>query len=141
MFELILPLSCILVYLHEGIHLGGDKYQFCSLILNFLGDLLAEAIQCCLELQEELCRCLDKEYKYGTCKCWKHIAEACGIKEQEYQNFKCSQVQSPTEVMFEYLKSRRPEVTIRDVKSGLHLVEREDVIAVFVKYEQSKYDE
>lgn len=109
--------------------------------LKPLGDLLAKTILGCLELLEGLCRCLDKEYTYGTSKCWKHIAEAFGIKEQDYQNFKCSQFHSPTEVMFEYLKTCSPEVTVGHVKDGLSSIERQDVIAVFVKYEQRKYNE
>ena len=103
-----------------------------------LGDPLAKMILDCLELLEDLCRCLDKEYKYGTCKCWKHIAEFFDIEEQEYQNFKCSQIHSPTEVMFEYLQSCHPDITIGNVKDGLHSIAREDVINVLVKYEESE---
>ena len=92
----------------------------------------------CLNLLEGLSKRLDKEYKYGSCKCWKHLAEHFGIKEQEYQNFNCSQVHSPTEVMFKYLKAHKPKITIGDVKDGLHLIAREDVVRVLVEYEQSE---
>ena len=105
---------------------------------NSTGDPLAKTILGCLDLLEGLSRCLDKEYKYGSCKCWKHIAERFGIEEQEYQKFNCSQVHSPTEVMFEYLKAQNPEITIGDVKDGLHSIAREDVVRVLVKYEQSE---
>lgn len=103
-----------------------------------IGDPLAKTILDCLDLLEGLSRCLDKEYKYGSCKCWKHVAEYFDIEEQEYQNFNCSQVHSPTEVMFEYLQTRRPEITIGDVKGGLRLIAREDVVLVLVEYEQSE---
>ena len=103
-----------------------------------LGDPLAKTTLDCLELLEGLCRCLDKEYKYGASKCWKHIAEHFGIEEEEYQNFKCSQIHSPTEVMFEYLQASRPGITIGDIKNGLCLIAREDVINVLVKYEESE---
>ena len=92
----------------------------------------------CLDLLEELSRCLDKEYKYGSSKCWKHLAESFNIGEQEYQKFNCSQVHSPTEVMFEYLQTRRPEITIADIKDRLYSIVREDVVHVLVKYEKSE---
>ena len=40
--------------------------------------------------------------------------------------------------MFEYLQTRRPEITIGDVKGGLRLIAREDVVLVLVEYEQSE---
>ena len=102
-------------------------------------DPFAKTILCCLVLLEALCRCLDSEYIYGACKCWKHLAEYFGIEEEEYQNFNCNQIQSPTEVMFEFLKTRYPEVTIGDLKDGLCEIGREDVITdVLLKYEKSK---
>lgn len=101
-----------------------------------IGDPLA-AFLGCLDLLEGLSRCLDKEYRYGTCKCWKHIAEFFDIEEEEYQNFECSEIHSPTEVMFEYLKSSNPEITIGMVKDGLHSIGRQDVIEVLIKYEQA----
>ena len=107
--------------------------------MNLSGDPLAKTILGCLVLLEALCRCLDKEYKYGACKCWKHVAEYFGIEEQEYQNFKCNQIHSPTEVMFEFLKTCSPGITIGDIKAGLNSIGRQDVINVLVKYEESEY--
>ena len=103
-----------------------------------LGDLLAKTIPDCLELLEGLCRCLDKEYRYGACKCWKHIAENFGIKEKEYQNFKCSQIHSPTEVMFEYLQTSNPDLAIGEMKCALHSIGRQDVVGVLVKHDESE---
>ena len=40
--------------------------------------------------------------------------------------------------MFEYLQTRRPEITIGDVKVGLRSIAREDVVRVLVEYEQSE---
>ena len=81
---------------------------------------------------------MDKEYKYGQCKCWKHIAEFFGIPEEKYENFKCNKVHSPTEVMFEYLESDRPGITVGDLKNGLHQIERQDVIGILIKHENCK---
>ena len=106
--------------------------------LKCTGDPLAETILNCRDLTEGLSRCLDKEYKYGSCKCWKHVAEGFGIKEQEYQNFNCSQVQSPTEVMFDYLQTQCPDITIGYFKDKLHSIERDDVVTVLVEYERGK---
>ncbi|KAJ7339409.1 hypothetical protein OS493_005804 [Desmophyllum pertusum] len=100
-----------------------------------LSDPLTKTILGFLELLEALGRCLDKEYKYGQCKCWKHIAEFFRIPEQKYENFKCNKVHSPTEVMFEYLESDRPDITVGDLKNGLHQIERQDVIGILIKHE------
>ena len=89
-----------------------------------------------LELLEELSRCLDQEYKYGHCKCWKHIAEFFGIPEEDYQNFKCNKVHSPTEILFEFLKSDNPHITVGILKHGLAQIERKDVIDILIKHEK-----
>lgn len=89
-----------------------------------------------LEILEGLSRSLDKEYKYGACKCWKHAAQCFGIEEQEYQSFKCKDIHSPTEVMFEYLQADSPETMIGHLKAGLRSIGRQDVIDVLIKYEQ-----
>ena len=89
---------------------------------------------------EELSRSLDKEYKYGACKCWKHAAQCFGIEEQEYQSFKCNKIQSPTEVMFEYLQACSPDTTIDNLKAGLRSIERQDVINILISYEQIMED-
>ena len=99
---------------------------------------MAKTILDCPDLLELLSRCLDKEYKYTSCKNWKNVAEHFDIEEQEYQNFNCSHVHSSTEVMFEYLQAKRPEITIGDVKDALHSIAREDVVRVLLNYEQSE---
>ena len=85
---------------------------------------------------EALCRSLDKEYKYGLCKYWKHLAEHFGISEQEYQRFEFQPVFSPTELMFEYLQTAEPDVTIGCLKDGLRKIERHDVINLLVQHEK-----
>lgn len=96
---------------------------------------MAKSLLDSLELLEELSRCLDQEYKYGHCKCWKHIAEFFGIPEEDYQNFKCNKVHSPTELLFEFLKSDRPDITVGNLKHGLAQIERQDVINILLKHE------
>lgn len=91
-----------------------------------------------LELLEESSRCLDQEYKYGRCKCWKHIAEFFGVPEEDYQNFKCNQVHSPTEVMFEYLQSVMPDITVGVLKDGLAQIDRQDVTSILLEHEKSE---
>jgi len=114
-------------------------YNIFDFVIECLGDPLAKTLLGCLELLEGLSRSLDKEYKYGLCKCWKHAAEYFNIEEEEYQNFKCNLIHSPTEVMFEYLQTCNPEITIGNVKDGLHSIGRQDVINVLIKHEQSEY--
>ncbi|XP_078382634.1 uncharacterized protein LOC144665279 isoform X2 [Oculina patagonica] len=101
-----------------------------------LSDPLNKTMLGSLELLEETSRCLDQEYKYGQCKCWKHVAQFFGVPEEEYENFKCSQVHSPTEVMFEYLESVRPEITVGVLKDGLAQIDRQDVTDILLKHEK-----
>lgn len=108
--------------------------QFLIFLYN-LGDPLTKTKLGFLELVEALGRCLDKEYKYGQCKCWKHIAEVFDIPEDEYENFNCNKVHSPTEVMFEYLQSVSPDITVGDLKNGLCQIERQDVIGILLTHE------
>lgn len=101
-----------------------------------LDDLLTKSLLDSLELLEELSRCLDQEYRYGRCKCWKHIAEFFDIPENDYQNFKCNKVHSPTEILFEFLKSDSPDITVGMLKHGLAQIERKDVIDILIKHEK-----
>ena len=109
----------------------------CLKVIYFvnLGDPLSKTLLGSLEVLEALSRCLDKEYKYGRCKCWKHIAEFFDIAEEEYESFKCNQVHSPTEVMFEYLQSVMPDITVGDLKDGLAQMERQDVTDILLKHQ------
>ena len=106
--------------------------------VNISGDPLRKTIFGRRDLLQRISRSLDKEYKYGSCKCWKDAAEYFHVEEEEYQNFKCSQVHSPTEVMFEYLGTRKPEITIGDLKDGLRKIGRQDVIEVILNCGQGK---
>lgn len=80
-------------------------------------------------------RCLDKEYRYGHCKCWKHLSEHFGISEAVYRSFKFQKENSPTELMFEYLQSSLPDITVESLKDALNQIERNDVISVLINYE------
>ena len=104
-----------------------------------LDDPLTKTLLDCLGLLEASSRCLDPEYRYGHCRCWKHVAEFFGVPEEEYQNFKCSKVQSPTEVMFEFLKSVSPDTTVGTLKDALAHINRHDVIDILVKHEKCEY--
>lgn len=95
----------------------------------------ADTILGCLDLLEALGRCLDKEYKYGHCKCWKHLSEHFGISEAVYRSFKFQKENSPTELMFEYLQSSLPDITVESLKDALNQIERNDVISVLINYE------
>ena len=108
----------------------------CVIFPQNLDDLLTKSLLDSLELLEELSRCLDQEYRYGRCKCWKHIAEFFDIPENDYQNFKCNKVHSPTEILFEYLKSDSPHITVGMLKHGLAQIERKDVIDILIKHEK-----
>jgi len=99
-----------------------------------LGDPLAETLGS-LEVLEAASKSLDKEYRYGHCKCWKHLAEFFRISKEEYESFNCNQVHSPTEVMFEYLESVMPHITVGDLKDGLAQIERQDVIGILIKHQ------
>ena len=93
-----------------------------------------------LELLEELGRCLDKEYKYGKSKCWKHLAEEFEIKAEVYEQFSCCQIHSPTEVLFEYLATCQWYLKVGTLKDALGSIDRNDVVqGVLVKHEECEY--
>ena len=130
--------ACCLLALYSKFLDYSFKNDF-PFFLLYLGDFLTKTMLSCLDLLEALCRCLDKEYKYGQCKCWKHLAEFFGISEDEYQKFEYQQILSPTELMFEYLQSTDPDLTIGGLKDGLRQIERLDVISILIKHEKCEY--
>ncbi len=81
---------------------------------------------------------MDQEYRYGHCKCWKHVAEFFKIPEKDYKDFNCNQVHSPTEVMFEFLQTDNPDIKVGVLKDALAQIERHDVIAILMKHEKSE---
>ena len=123
--------------------LGAVAYFACHCCCNFshvnLGDPLEKTLFGSLEVLDALSRSLDKEYRYGRCKCWKHLAEVFGISKEEYESFKCNQVHSPTEVMFEYLESVMPDITVGDLKDGLAKIGRQDVTGILITHETCEY--
>jgi len=128
------PLTTILGT--EGVFRSNNIFDC---VFKYLGDPLAKTVLGHLELLEGLSRSLDKEYKNGVCKCWKHIAEHFDIERDDYQNFRCNQVHSPTEAMFDYLESSRPETTIGKVKEGLQSIGIQDVVDVLIEYQNCEY--
>ena len=91
-------------------------------------DPLATSVLNNLELLEGLVNCFDKEYKCGEIKCWKHLSEYFGVEAKTYEDFTRSQEHSPTEDLFEFLKTRGPkEFTVGKLKDKLSSIERPDV--------------
>ena len=90
-----------------------------------------------LTLLEKIAKCLDKEQRYGAMKCWKHLAEQFGVEESIYNTFTCCPENSPTENLFDFLKTRKPtEFTIKKLKEGMNSIGRNDVIEdVFEKHQ------
>ena len=87
-----------------------------------------------LELSEALGRYLDKEYRYGNIKCWKHLAENFGVEPDTYERFGNSLMHSPTERLFEYLRTFRPKLTVEEIMDALASIDRQDVVQkVFFK--------
>ena len=82
-----------------------------------------------LDLLEGLEAMLDKEYKIGQeIKCWKHLAEHFEVKAEMYERFSYIQENSPTEDLFEFLKTNYPEeFTTCNLKNGLGAIDRKDV--------------
>lgn len=90
-----------------------------------------------LDLLEGLGKFLDREYKWGgEGKCWKHLAQYFRVEEKIYEDFTCWQERSPTEDLFEHLKTRKPEeFTIRKLKDNLSSIDRQDVQDVLFKHQ------
>lgn len=95
-----------------------------------------------LELLEGLGKSLDKEYKLGgEIKCWKHLAEYFEIEAKIYEDFTCCHERSPTEDLFEFLETEKPEeFTIGKLKDKLQSINRPDVQDVLLTHQDlSKY--
>lgn len=100
-----------------------------------VGDPLATSVRNNLELLEGLANCLDKEYEGGKIKCWKHLCEYFGVEAKTYEDFPCSKEHSPTEDLFEFLKTTRSkEFTVGKLKDMLSSIERPDVQVVLLEY-------
>lgn len=116
--------------------------SFCCSLKKFnqgspliIDDPLATSVLNNLELLEGLGKCLDKEYKYrGGKKCWKHLAQHFEVEAKIYEDFTRSQERSPTEDLFEFLKTRKPkEFTIGKLKNKLSSINRQDVQDVILE--------
>jgi len=88
-----------------------------------------------LELLEGLGKYLDKQYKYGELKCWKHLSEHFGVEAETYEDFTRNQERSPTEDLFEFQKTRKPkEFTVGWLKDKLSSIERPDVGRILLEF-------
>lgn len=103
-----------------------------------IGDPLAKSVLNNLALLEGLARCLDREYRGGIVKCWRHLAEHFEIEVNIYEGFTSCQEKSPTEDLFEFLKVQMSaKFTIRKLKEKLSSINRQDVIQdVLLKYQE-----
>ena len=92
-----------------------------------------------LQLLEGLGKLLDKQYKwYGEKKCWKHVAEYFGIEAEIYEDFTRYQERSPTEDLFEFLKTDKPkDFTIGKLTDNLRSIDRQDVQEVLLTHQDS----
>lgn len=98
-------------------------------------DPLATSVLNNRELLEGLGNCLDKQYKCGEIKCWKHLSEYFGVEAKTYEDFTRSQEHSPTEDLFEYQKTQKPkEFTVGKLKDKLKSIERPDVQGVLLEF-------
>ena len=100
-----------------------------------VGDPLAESVLNNLELLEGLGKCLDKQYRYGETKCWKHLSEHFGVEAKTYEDFIRNQERSPTEDLFEFQKTRKPkEFTVGWLKAKLSSIERSEVQSILLEF-------
>ncbi|XP_020610251.1 uncharacterized protein LOC110048813 isoform X2 [Orbicella faveolata] len=101
-----------------------------------LNDPLTTSVLNNLELLEGLGNCLDKQYKCGEIKCWKHLCEHFGVEAKTYEDFTRSQERSPTEDLFDFLKTQEPkEFTIGKLKDKLSSIERQDVQGILLEFD------
>lgn len=98
-------------------------------------DRLSTSVLNNLELLEGLGKILDKEYECADIKCWKHLSEHFGVEAKTYEDFTRSQEHSPTEDLFEYIKTRKPEeFTVGKLEDKLSSIERPDVQDVLLQF-------
>lgn len=59
---------------------------------------------------------------------WRHLAESLGVPGDVCLSFICDQEHSPTEDLFEYLETWKPNMTIGDLKKSLRSMSRNDLV-------------
>ena len=77
---------------------------------------------------------LDKE-KPGQ-QNWEHLADAFDVPGSESDNFGESIDDSPTESLFDYLKVKKPSLTIGEIKKHLEILKMQDVLDVLAQSEK-----
>lgn len=68
-------------------------------------------------------------------KNWRDLAYKLGISPEDSKTFDTSTEtsKSPTRMMFEWLQSSKPKLTVRDLVNGLENIDRYDVVDVVRK--------
>ena len=59
---------------------------------------------------------------------WYHLAIKLGVPRKDCWNFERHSTQSPTNDLFQYLETTRPQMTIKELRESLHSMERNDLL-------------
>ena len=80
------------------------------------------------ELLADIGERLNKEMR--AVKNWRNLAYRLEIPHEEYDAFDTSKVsaKSPTKMLFEWLQRCKPNITVKDLLTGLKQIDRYDVV-------------
>ena len=59
---------------------------------------------------------------------WYHLAIKLGVPREDCWNFEKRSTQSPTNELFQYLETTRPQMTLKKLKQTLHELKRMDLL-------------
>lgn len=89
-----------------------------------------------LNVMEEVCNLLDQPVKKPK-KNWLHVGYSFDVSPQIMKVFSPldpEDAQGPTEALFKFLATARPELTLSSLVVALHMIERPDAIEILDQY-------
>lgn len=102
-------------------------------LFKTVSDLVSKVVVEGSELLAEIGEHLNHEVRVR--KNWRDLAYKLGISPEDSKTFDTSTEtsKSPTRMMFEWLQSSKPKLTVRDLVNGLENIDRYDVVDVVRK--------
>ena len=73
-----------------------------------------------------ICRCLNKDV--GGLKNWRHFASTLKVPREIFKDFNPKDLKSPTEMLFKWLSTDRPELKVPRLCTALEAIGRRDVV-------------
>ena len=110
--------------------------SLCPTFLLYLGSKLSAILRRNPEFMEELCFCLDREMKF--IRNWRGLASKFLVDLDVIRRLGRYDYISPTILLFDFLATSNPDLTIKELRDILLEIERSDLISLLIKKGISK---